>query len=89
MRARKASVPLAAYQGVGVFAVGQEQKACAAAVLQARQGGFQGAPGGVATGGVAIETEQYARYDAEQALEVFFAGGGAERGDGIAQALLG
>ena len=81
--------PLAAHQGVRVFAVWQEQEARAAPVLQIGQGRFQGAPGGVTAGLVAVEAEQHAGHQAEQALEVFFAGGGAEGGDGVAQALLG
>jgi len=89
MRARKASVPSERDQGVRVFAFGQEQEACAAPVLQARQRGFEGAPGSVAAGLVAVEAEQHAGHYAEQALQVFFAGGGAQGRHGIAQALLG
>ncbi|MNZ64312.1 hypothetical protein D3C78_824800 [compost metagenome] len=78
-----------AHQAVRVFAFGQEQEARAAAVLQVRQGRLQGAPGGLAPGLVTVEAEQHAGYHAEQALEVLFAGGGAEGGHGVAQALLG
>jgi len=77
-----------ANQGVRVFAFGQKQEPRATTVLQTRQRRFQCAPRGVAAGLVAVEAEQYVRDDAEQALEVFFAGRGTQRGDGIAQALL-
>ena len=78
-----------AYQGVRIFAIGQEQEACAATVLQAGQGRLQGAPGGVAASGVAVEAEQHAGHDAEQAFEVLFAGGRAQGRHGVAQTLLG
>ncbi len=80
---------LGADQGVRIFAVRQEQEACAAPVLQVRQCCLQCAPGGLAAGGVAVEAEQHAGNDAKQALEVFLAGGGAQGGDGVAQTLLG
>ena len=80
---------LAAYQGVRVFAFGQEQEARAAAVLQVGQGGFQGAPGRLAPGGVAVEAEQHAGHQAEQALEVLLAGRRAKGRHRVAQALLG
>jgi hypothetical protein len=64
----------AAHQGVRVLAFGQEQEARATAVLQIRQGGLQGAPGGLAPGTVTVEAEQHAGHQAEQALEMFLAG---------------
>ncbi len=78
-----------AHQGVRVFAFRQKQKARTAPILQARQRGFECAPGGVTASLVTVEAEQYAGHHAKQAFHVFFAGGGPQRGDGIAQALLG
>ncbi|MNQ81694.1 hypothetical protein D3C85_967270 [compost metagenome] len=76
-------------QSVRVLAFGQEQKACATTVLQARKCRLQRPPCRIAAGLVAVEAEQHAGHDAKQPLEVFLAGGGAQGRDGIAQALLG
>lgn len=69
--------------------LGEEQEAHALAVLQVRQHRLQGAPGRLAAGLVAVETEQDARYQAEQALDVFLAGRRAEGRHRVADALLG
>ncbi len=79
---------LGAYQAVRVLALGEEQRN-ALAVLQVRQHRLQGAPGRLAAGLVAVETEQDARYQAEQALDVFLAGRRAEGRHRVADALLG
>ncbi len=80
---------LGAYQAVRVLPLGEEQEAHALAVLQVRQHRLQGAPGRLAAGLVAVETEQDARYQAEQALDVFLAGRRAEGRHRVADALLG
>ena len=78
-----------AHQGVRVFAFGQEQEAGATPVLQAGQRGFKCAPGCIAARLVAVKAEQHAGHHAKQTLHVFFAGGGTQGRDSIAQALLG
>lgn len=88
MRARKASSPSARTRLSGSL-LGEEQEAHALAVLQVRQHRLQGAPGRLAAGLVAVETEQDARYQAEQALDVFLAGRRAEGRHRVADALLG
>ncbi|MNL10770.1 hypothetical protein D3C87_1315800 [compost metagenome] len=76
-------------QSVRVLAFGQEQKACATTVLQARECRLQCSPCRIAASLVAVEAEQHAGHDAKQPLEVFLAGSGAQGRDGVAQALLG
>ena len=78
-----------AHQCVRILAFWQKQEAGAAAILQAGQRGLKCAPGGIAASLIAIKAKQYAGYDPKQALHVLFAGRGAQRGHGIAQALLG
>lgn len=76
-------------QAIRVFALGQEQEARPAPILQAGQCGLQGAPGSLATSLVTVEAEQDTRHHAKQALEMFLAGCGAEGCHRVAQALLG
>jgi hypothetical protein len=80
---------LLAHLAVGVLALGQEQEAHLAAVLQHRQGVLQGAPGGLAAGAVAVEAEHHLGHGAEQPVQVFAGGGGAQGGHGVADAELG
>ena len=78
-----------AHQAVRVFALGQEQEAGLATVAQQGQGGFQGFPGGVAAGAVAVEAEDHLGGAAEQLFQVIGGGGGAQGGHDVADAELG
>ena len=78
-----------AHHRVRVLALGQEQEARLAAVLHAGQGGFQGPKGRLAARLVAVKTEHYLRAQPVDALQVGPAGGGAQGGGGVADAVLG
>ncbi len=80
---------LAADHCVRVISFGQKQEACLATVGHAWQRGLQRAECRLASGLVAIKTEHHLRAQAENALEVSVAGGGAEGGRGVADAALG
>src|SRR5690606_23211088 len=80
---------LMADQAVRVLTLGEEHEAHVTPVLQYRQAGLQRAPGCLATGIVPVETEDDGVDHAEQPLEMLFAGGRAECGDRIGDAVLG
>ena len=52
------------------------------------QGGLEGPKRRFATGIVPVKTKHYLRHDAKQPLEVGLAGRGAQRGDGVGDAVL-
>ena len=66
----------------------QEQEADGDVGAQHRQARLQRAPRGAAAGAVAIETEDDLVAGAQQLLDVVRRGRGAQRGDGIGDALL-
>ena len=68
---------------------GQKQKMQAFAVFELRQGVFEGAPGGFAAGGVAVEAEIDVVGLAHQQAHMLGGGGGAQRGHAVADAELG
>ena len=78
-----------AHHRVRVLPFGQEEKAGLAAVFHAGQGGFQGAERRLAPGLVTIEAEHHLRTEPVEPIQVGLAGGGAQGGGGVVDAVLG
>ena len=74
---------------VRIVLVRQERKPDLAPVAYQRQRGFEGAPCSLASGAVAIETEDHRVGHPEQALQVILGGGRPQGGDGVADTGLG
>ena len=77
-----------AYQRVGVFAIGQEQKAQFATGLCLGQGVVERTPSRSTTSAIAIEAKDDFASDTKCALEMFGSGGRAQRGHRIGDTRL-
>ena len=78
-----------AHEAVGVVFGGQEEKMQGFAVFELGQGVFQRTPCGFLPCGVAIKAEVDVVGLAKQDFDVFGGGGGAQRGNGVSDAVLG
>ena len=82
------SLTFCSHQRVGVLSLGQEQELGLTPILHGGQGRFEPPEGRLAACVVAVETEHHLGHDAEQPLQMRLAGGRAECGDRVGNAVL-
>ena len=80
---------IGADEAVRVVLGGQEQELEAARVAGQGQGSVQRLAGGAPAGGVAVEAEHHVVGETHQFLHMVLGAGGAQRGHGVGQAVLG